>query len=271
MALLDITIEKKVALLRLNRPDKRNALNEALLDELINALSSLHDSNEVNCVVTVGTGNSYSSGMDLPYLRSMHQGSVAPWDRPAKMGSLVRMIRNYPKVTIACVNGYCLGGGMALLNVHDLAIAAEDAQIGMPEIIRGSFGQLATSSLFHMGIPLKKALWIQMTGHNLTGREAEEWGLVSKAVKAAELMDYTMKIAQEIAGHDASALCHGKIAAYFGYELGLEEAMKVDHLVAVRMSTETNPVGDVENYLASQKGGPNLSYTRKARGPNSSK
>ncbi len=271
MALLEITIDKGVAVLRLNRPERRNALNEELIDELINALTRMHDNKKVSCVVTVGTGNSYSTGLDLYYLKS-HRGSVAPlppWDGLGKMAQLLKMVHQYPKVTIACVNGYCLGGGLALLNCHDLAIASEEAQIGMPEIIWGSFGPFATSSLFHSGIPLKKALWIQLTGHNITGREADQIGLVSKAVKQEELMDFTIKIAHEIAGHDFNALSHGKIAAYFGSEVGLEEAMSIDHLVSVRMSVETNSLAEVGRYLASQKGGPDASYIRKGQGEGS--
>ncbi len=264
MALLEITIDKGVAVLRLNRPEKRNALNEELIDELINALTRLHDNKQVSCVVTVGTGNSYSAGLDLYFIQSQ-RGSLPPWDHLGKMAQLLKMLRQYPKVTIACINGYCLGGGLALLNCHDLAIASEEAEIGMPEIIRGTFGPFATSSLFHAGIPMKKALWIQLTGHNVTGREADQIGLVSKAVKQEDLMDFTMKIALEIAGHELNALSHGKIAAYFGSGLGLEEAMSIDHLVSVRMSVETNSLAEVGRYLASQKGGPDSSYTRKGR------
>ena len=74
---------------------------------------------------------------------------------------------------------------------HDLAFAATDAQLGMPEIIRGSFGQNATSNLFHSGIPKKKAAMIQFLGDNLSGAEADRTGLVSRSVEAAELEAFT--------------------------------------------------------------------------------
>ena len=80
-------------------------------------------------------------------------------------------VRNFPKVTIAQVHGYCLGGALALMNSHDLVIAAVDVQIGMPEILRGSFGQMATSTLFHSGLPMKKAALIQLLGRNISGVE----------------------------------------------------------------------------------------------------
>ena len=73
-----------------------------------------------------------------------------------------------PQVTVAAVRGWCLGGGLALINGHDLCIAGESAKFGMPEVIRGSYGAVATSTLFHSGLPVKKAFYIQLTGRNLT-------------------------------------------------------------------------------------------------------
>lgn len=263
MALVEVKIDKRVAVVRLNRPEKRNALNGELIGELTEAFDSLHDNDDVRCVVSVGTGNSYSAGLDLYYLRTTHEGPPPAWDRPtSKMSQLVSKIRLHPKVTIACINGYCLGGGLAILNAHDLAFASETAEIGMPEVIRGSFGQLATSTLFHSGIPLKKAFWIQLTGHNITGREAEQLGLVSKAVRPEELMDFTLKMAHEIAGHEAPVLAHAKIAAYFGYDLRFDEAVRIDHLVGERMARINDPFKNLQGYLASQQGGTKPSYSR---------
>ena len=91
------------------------------------------------------------------------------WDRSHPNMMFYESFRNYPKVTIAQVHGHCLGGGMALMTAHDIAIAADTAKIGMPEIVRGSFGQMALSSLYHTGITAKKAALMHYSGRNFSG------------------------------------------------------------------------------------------------------
>ena len=112
---------------------------------------------------------------------------------------LAEAIRAFPRVMIAQVHGYCLGGALGIMNCHDLVFAAEDAQLGMPEVLRGSFGQLVTSTLIHGGIPIKKVALIQLVGRNLSGVEADRLGIVSQALPAAELEATVTGIAREIA------------------------------------------------------------------------
>ncbi|TMA58325.1 MAG: enoyl-CoA hydratase/isomerase family protein, partial [Deltaproteobacteria bacterium] len=147
-----------VAWLTFNRPEKKNAMSQKFMAELIAALKELAENDKIKCVVTTGSGDSYSSGLDLYDLRES-------WKRKRKFEhagttyEIVRLLRNMPQVTVAAVRGWCLGGGLALINGHDLCIAAESAKFGMPEVIRGSYGAVATSTLFHSGIPIKKAFY----------------------------------------------------------------------------------------------------------------
>lgn len=259
MDVLDKTVENGVATLTLGRPEKRNALNGDLLDALQDAFESLRHDDAVQCIVTRGQGPSFCSGMDLHYLKGLRGTHL---DVPRKLPHLLRTIRHHPKVTIAQVHGYALGGGLVLINAHDLAFAATDAQIGMPEIIRGSFGRFATSSLFHSGVPYKKAFLMQLSGHNLTGEEASNVGLVSGAVEPAELDEYTQQMAQEIAGHDAAALRAAKVAALLGQEVDFETAMRVDYVVGEWMQLATDPYEAVDAYLDSQRGGTDPGYAK---------
>ena len=142
-----------------------------------------------------------------------------------------------------------------LVNAHDVAIAADTAQLGLPEIIRGSFGAEATATLFHTGVPFKMAFYMQLSGRRLSGAEAERIGLVSKAVPEKDLTNFVKILAHEIASHDAAALEHAKIAAYMDMDMEFNEALKNDHLVGYRMRSFTDPLRDVDNYLKSQKGG----------------
>ena len=115
---------------------------------------------------------------------------------------------------------------MGLMNVHDLAIAADSAQIGMPEIPRGSFGQVATSTLFHSGIPPKKAALMALTARYLSGAEADRLGLVSLCAPEAELENVVNGIARQIASHQLAALQHHKIAVQMGGDLSLADALQ---------------------------------------------
>jgi enoyl-CoA hydratase/carnithine racemase len=251
-----------VAKIILNRPEKRNAMNAQLVEDVMSALEEIRADGRINAVITQGRGQAYCSGLDLYYLRAQSEGAPADWDKFSPTAVMFEAIRNFPKVTIAQVHGYCLGGAMALMNSHDLVIAAADAQIGMPEILRGSFGQMATSTLFHSGVPMKKAALIQLLGRNISGAEADRLGLVSMAVEAGELENVTLQLAQEIASRHPGVLSCAKIAVQMGRNLTLPDAMRLDQLVASRQRLLVDPLGKVEEYLQSQKGGPNLAYRR---------
>jgi len=246
----------------LNRPHKRNAWTAPLVEAFFEALEIVRADRELKAVITKGAGPCFSSGLDLHFLQSVSSGPLLDWDRPSVTIRLAEAIRAFPRVMIAQVHGYCLGGALGIMNCHDLVFAAEDAQLGMPEILRGSFGQLVTSTLVHGRIPLKKVALIQLVGRNLSGTEADRLGIVSQAVPAAELERTVNGIAREIASRHLATLEHAKIAVQMDRDLSLSQAIQLDMLVGARMQSAMDPTGDVDSYLDSQKGGPNLSYKR---------
>ena len=126
---------------------------------------------------------------------------------------------------------------------------------GMPEVIRGSYGAVATSTLFHSGLPLKKAFYIQLTGRNLTAADAERVGLISEVVPDDQLMANVEQLSKELGSRNAVTLESAKIAAYMMKDMDFLTALKTDDLVSHRMRYYTNPLNDVEGYLHSQKGG----------------
>ena len=251
-----------VARVVLNRPHKRNAWTAALVEGFFEALEIVRADSELKAVITKGAGPCFSSGLDLHFLKSVSSGPLLDWDRPTLTIRLAEAIRAFPRVMIAQVHGYCLGGALGIMNCHDLVFAAEDAQLGMPEILRGSFGQLVTSTLIHGRIPIKKVALLQLVGRNLTGIEADRLGIVSQAVPAAELERTVNGIAREIASRHLATLEHAKIAVQMDRDLSLSQAIQLDMLVGARMQSAMDPTGDVDSYLDSQKGGPNLSYKR---------
>jgi enoyl-CoA hydratase/carnithine racemase len=264
VVLAKISEEEGVAWLTLNRPEKKNALSTALLAELKTILTTLRGNEKIRCIVTTGAGDSYSSGRDIREMRDQY-GHRRKWFELEGVAEIVMLMRSLPQVTVAAVKGYCLGGGLALVNGHELAVAADTAKFGMPEILRGSYGATATPTLFHSGVSVKKAFYIQLTGRHLSGEEAERAGLVSKVVPEKDLASFVEEMAREIASRNPITLEHAKIAGYTLKDLDFNTAIKSDDLVAHRLRYYTNPLGDVENYLQSQKGGGSVGYIQPSK------
>jgi feruloyl-CoA hydratase/lyase len=260
--LINTNIDEKegIAWLTLSRPEKKNALSIALLAELSSILRSLAENDKIRCIVTTGAGGSYSPGRDLYDMRG--QNNRRRTRGVGGVAEIVDIMRKLPQVTVAKVRGWCLGGGLAMINGHDLVVAADTAKFGMPEIIRGSYGATATPSLFHGGIPIKKAFYISLTGRNLTGVEAERVGLVSQVVPEKELDSFVETLAKELASRNGATLENAKIAAYMQKDLPFDMALKADDLVQHRLRYYTNPLNDLEGYLHSQKGGGTGKYVK---------
>jgi len=259
--ILEQLADAGVARVILNRPDKRNCLNEALVAAWFEALDIVRADRDIKAVITKGAGICFSSGLDLHFLRKVSE-EPRDWDRPAPTVRMAEALRGFPRIVIAQVHGYCLGGALGIMNCHDLVFAADDAQLGMPEILRGSFGQLVTSTLVHGGIPLKKVALMQLVGRNISGAEADRWGVISQAMPAAELESTVTGIAREISERHLAPLEHAKITVQMGRDLSLSQAIQLDQLVSARMRRVMDPTQHVESYLKSQKGGPNLEYKR---------
>ena len=233
-----------------------------MCDAFFESLEIIRADRELKAVITRGAGPCFSSGLDLNFLKGVSDGPLLDWDRPTPTIRLAEALRAFPRIMIAQVHGYCLGGALGIMNCHDLVFAAEDAQLGMPEILRGSFGQLVTSTLMHGGVPIKKLSYIALVGRNLSGVEADQLGIISMTMPAATLEAETVKIAREIASRHLAPLEHHKITAQMGRDLTLSQAIQLDQLVGQRLRRAMDPLGDVKSYLNSQKGGPNLDFKR---------
>src|SRR6202040_4361665 len=192
--ILEQLADAGVARVVLNRPDKRNCLNEALVVAWFEALDIVRADRDIKAVLTKCAGICFSSGLVVHFLRKVSE-EPRDWDRPTPTVQMAEALRGFPRIVIAQVHGYCLGGALGIMNCHDLVYAAEDAQLGMPEILGGSFGQLVPSTLLHGGLPVKKLAHIALVGRNLTGTEADALGIVSQAVPAGALEKIAIGIA----------------------------------------------------------------------------
>jgi enoyl-CoA hydratase/carnithine racemase len=196
------------ALIRINRHDKRNAMNEAARKALMEALDQIRGRFKV--AVLTGAETSFCSGIDLKEAHAAREKDL-PSDPKYAWAEVNLAIRAHPAIFIAAVNGIALGGGATLINVCDLAIAAEEAQIGMPEMSFATYPGLAGPTT-QFSLPRKRAAWMILTTKRIDGATAERWGMVNQVVPRAELLNVADEIARRIAQFDATALTESKHA-----------------------------------------------------------
>jgi enoyl-CoA hydratase len=187
-----------IAVLTLNRPDKLNAINAAMIDELSRALDTAEADEAVRVIVLAGAGKAFSAGFDL----DMETGDGAP-DPAAIRRALhndLRIIMRFwdsPKVTLAAVHRYCLGSAMELAVACDLTVAADDCLFGAPEV---RFGSGIVALLLPWLVGPKQAKRLLLTGDDrVSASDALGMGLISSVVAVDRLMDEALAVAQRIA------------------------------------------------------------------------
>jgi trans-feruloyl-CoA hydratase/vanillin synthase len=216
-----------VAVVTLNRPDKKNAMSPQLHEDMTAVLEELRYDNEATVLVITGAGNSFCAGMDLKEVFHALKTEPARYDRVIRMATewRGRTLRYFPKPTIAMVNGYCFGGAFSIVEGCDLAIAADEATFGLSEInFKGFPGGSVSKSLANLFRP-RDALFYGLTGRRFDGREAARMGFVNFSVPLAQLEAETMTVAREIARKDAAALKATKDGYRFSLEMTWEASM----------------------------------------------
>lgn len=192
----------------LNRPDKLNALSVELSDRLEEVVKDAASDPTVKAMILTGSGRAFSTGFDLQ--GEDFEMDVEGWrDDIGANCRRFRTIWEAPIPIIAAVNGYALAGGLELMMVCDLAIAAHDAQLGEPEVRHVSG---PPSLMMPWTIPIRHARWLMYTGDMIDGREAERIHLVNKAVPANELMDEARRLARKLARMPTPAIQTAKAA-----------------------------------------------------------
>jgi trans-feruloyl-CoA hydratase/vanillin synthase len=196
-----VTLDDGIAWVELNRPEKRNAMSPTLNTEMVDVLETLDADDRCGVLVLTGAGESFSAGMDLKeYFREV-DGAPEHVQRRVRRDAARwqwRMLRTYPKATIAMVNGWCFGGAFTPLVACDLAIAADEATFGLSEINWGIPPGSVVNKALAETVGLRAGLLHVMTGRTFGGREAAEMGLVNASVPLARLRDEVEALAREL-------------------------------------------------------------------------
>jgi enoyl-CoA hydratase/carnithine racemase len=201
-----------VGVITFNNPDKRNAMSLDMWDGLGQALIELRDDADVRVVILTGAGDkAFVSGADISQFEKTRHNAQASEEYSKRSDAQRTLLANYPKPTIACIRGFCLGGGMQLAMLADIRIASENSQFGIPAAKLGiAYGYDGLNHLVSLVGPSWARLLLY-TGMRIDSAEALRIGLVDRVVGDAELWNATAEIARTISSNAPLAIKAAKI------------------------------------------------------------
>jgi methylglutaconyl-CoA hydratase len=202
---LHLAFDSGVATITLNRPEKRNAISFELIDDLLHALDEVEHSDAIVVILT-GAGKAFCSGMDLENLQALL--GRTPEQNLEDSETMVRLFRSlyeFPKVTIAAVNGAAIAGGTGLALLCDFTIAVSEAQFGYTEVRIGFVPAIVSTFLLRQAGE-KHARDLLLTGRIFDAQEAARLGLVNEVVPAEQLMTRARELAAQLMQNSPSSL-----------------------------------------------------------------
>ena len=229
MSLVTTSKSDGICTVKINRPDKLNAMNMDVAKELVTLFETLGKDDSIKVIILTGEGDkAFSAGADIEYMSKI---SADESEEYAKLGQLVTAtVENVKQPTIAAVNGFALGGGCELAMSCDIRIAANTAKMGQPEVTIGiPPGWGGTQRLMRI-VGIAKAKELVYTGKMIKAEEAREIGLVNQVVELSALMDETMKMAKTIASNSSIAVRMSKSAINKGRNADLDTGLGVELL-----------------------------------------
>jgi enoyl-CoA hydratase/carnithine racemase len=217
----------KVAIITLNRPAVRNAMNRELGSALMEALQRVREEADLRAAVITGAGRTFCAGADLKERAQTGRAadaSVASVIEASRTMGFARMVMEKP--LIAAIDGYCLAAGFELALLCDIRICTPDAKFGLPEITRGFFPGGGGPQRLMRAIPQAVAMEMILTGDPIDAPTAQHVGLVSRIVPADALLATALQVAHRIAGHAPLAVRAVKEVAYAALDETLEQSLR---------------------------------------------
>lgn len=237
-----MTLEEDVAILTLNRPAERNALNRAMLSELGASLAMLSGNKNLRAIILRGEGKAFAAGADITEMQAMTPTEATQLARLAQR--IFTALENLPQPTIALVHGYALGGGLELAMACDIRIAANGASFGHPEVKLGIIPGFGGSQRLPRIVGQGRALQMLLTGDSIDALTALDYGLVTEVVPEDELLNAGRAIADTLKKRGSVALSYVKRAVYEGGEIDLAKGQSLEStLFGLCFATEDQSEG----------------------------
>jgi len=221
-----VKLERKdrVAIITMNRPEKRNALDAEVRQELLNVLKSIDSDKKIRSLIITGAGEAFIAGADIQAMRNY---TVEDAVESSRQGNRVfSYIEKMGIPVIAAINGWALGGGLELALACDIRICSETAQFGQPEVKIGIIPGYGATIRLPRIIGVARAKEMIYFGKIITAKEAEKMGLVTQVTSPLDLLKNAMELAQKLDQGPAS-LTLAKQAINSSFDLNLDEAFKL--------------------------------------------
>ncbi|HTW88820.1 MAG TPA: enoyl-CoA hydratase/isomerase family protein [Candidatus Binataceae bacterium] len=227
-----------IAWVILNRPAQLNAYNLAMRDDLAQIFDALHDDPEVRAMVLAGAGPAFSTGGDVREFGSAPSPIVARWVRFRRdvWGKLAAL----PIPTVAAVHGFTVGGGLEMALLCDIAIAADDTRLCLPETGLGMIPGVAGTQTLARRVGLGRGLELCLTGRWIDAREAMLIGLVDEVVATSALQRAAARMAHSLSALPREMVAMIKAAIYEGLDLGLRDGLALERRLARRVVGQTH-------------------------------
>jgi enoyl-CoA hydratase len=246
---IEYETEGPLAWLTLNRPDKLNAINAQMVEELNQAMDRAEADDAVRVIMLTGAGRAFSAGIDLDLDQDSDEYDVEAVRRELTDDfNIIMRFWDSPKTTIAAVHRYCLGSAMEMAVACDMTVAARGCRFGAPEVRFGS-GIVALVLPWFCGP--KKAKELLLTGNDkVSSEQAEAWGLVNRVVEQEQLLEEARSLAMEVARNDQLAVRMTKQAINRSYDLAgmreaLVQALELDIVVESTETEESRQFNDI--------------------------
>ena len=236
---LHLSLESVVATITLNRPDKRNAINGRLIDELLESFDQIEQSS-ATVVILTGAGKAFCAGMDLHELKSLtkktHQENI---EDSKRMVRIFRRLYDFPRPTIAAVNGAAIAGGTGLATMCDFTLAVPEAKFGYTEV-RIGFVPAIVSSILVWQVGHKIARDLLLSGRLFDAAEAYRYGLVNEVVDLPQLMTRAHELAAQLSENSPSSMTATKrlINGFISAQLDQQIAAAVEDNARIRTTAD---------------------------------
>ena len=215
-------VQGRVGIIRINRPEALNALNDDVVNGIGAAVDAFEADENIGCMVLTGSEKAFAAGADIRFMKDFDHMHAYKTDFITRNWERIKTAR---KPVIAAVSGFALGGGCELAMMCDMIFASDTAKFGQPEIKLGTLPGAGGSQRLPRAVGKAKAMDLCLTGRMMDATEAERGGLVARIYPAADLLDETLKAAQTIAGFSLPVAMMIKESVNRAYESSLNEGL----------------------------------------------
>ncbi len=245
----EILLDKQgpVARITLNRPEKLNALTGTMVEEWRKVLEGLSKDLDCRVVIVTGAGRSWSAGVDLSAFQEV---KVEPGFQFWEDGmAVMELLETMPQVTICELNGFCFTGAMEIMMAFDLVVASEEAKIGDTHTKWGILPKWGMTQRLQHLVGLRKAKELSFTAQSISGKAAENIGLINKAVPAAELEQTVRQMAAQIIENSTQTIAVVKELYHHGSRHGLAAGLKFEENYQAPLTDKTDELANYRSNL----------------------